>query len=155
MRGGSGPTSSLFLRRPELSISISTDDGSTVVDFAGIGGGDGSCFAEGRLKTTYFILPEFLAFLVLINDNFIFTFFFQFDPNDLLGQKTFFGSFQVSFVGLFAVFVLGLSGDFEIIGCFLGAKTHRNFVESIGEAIVGDHIEQFLVSVAESFPGLS
>ena len=61
----------------------------------------------------------------------------------------------MSFVGLFAVFVLGLSGDFEIIGSFLGAETHGNFVESISEAIVGDHIKQFLISVAESFPGLS
>ena len=155
MRGGSGPASSPFLRRPELSISISTDDGSSIVDFAGIGSGDGPGFAEGRLKTTYLIFPEFLAFLVLIYDNFIFTFFFQFDSNDLLGQKTFFGSFQMSFVGLFAVFVLGLSGDFEIIGSFLGAETHGNFVESISEAIVGDHIKQFLISVAESFPGLS
>ena len=61
----------------------------------------------------------------------------------------------MSFVGLFAVFVLGLSGDFEIAGCFLGAEAHGNFVESIGETIVGDHIKQFLVSVVESFPGLS
>jgi len=61
----------------------------------------------------------------------------------------------MSFVGLFAILILCLSGYFEVIGSFLCTETHADFVEGIGQTIVCDDINQFLVSVAESLSGLS
>jgi hypothetical protein len=57
-------------------------------------------------------------------------------------------------VGVLAVFVLGLAAEFEVAGSLLGAEAHAYLVEGVGQTVVGDHVVEFLVAVAESFASL-
>ena len=134
---------------------MSTYGASSVVDFAGIGSSDSSSFAESRWDSADLIFSEPLAFLILVDDYFFFSFFFELYGHNFISQQPFFGSLQVSFVGLFAIFILSLSGYFKVVCSFLGTETHADLVESVSETIMSNHIMQFLVAIPETFPGLS